>query len=216
MPTRIALIHATALATAPVTQAFAVHWPEAELMNILDETLSKDRAASDLTPALSERIECLANDARAGGADGILYTCSAFGPAIEAVAERLPIPVLGPNDAMLDAALDAGERIGLLATFEPTLPAIEAGLVARAAQRHVNVHPRPCFATGALEALAAGDEAGHNQLCAEAAMAISDCEVIALAQFSMTPASENVRSATTVTTLNGPESAVLRLRSVVG
>jgi len=216
MPTRIALIHATPLAMAPVTQAFATHWPAAELINVLDDTLSRDRATSDLTPALSDRIGCLADDALSAGADGILYTCSAFGPAIEAVAGRLRVPVLGPNDAMLDAALDAGERIGLLATFEPTLPAIETELRARARQRSKSVHPLPCLAAGALEALTVGDEAGHNRLCAGAAVEIGKCDVIALAQFSMTPASESVASAAAVKTLNGPESAVLRLRSIAG
>ena len=34
-PARIALVHASALAMAPVQQAFAHHWPEAQCMNLL-------------------------------------------------------------------------------------------------------------------------------------------------------------------------------------
>ena len=41
---RVALIHAVAVAMAPVEAAVRRHWPEAERMKLLDDTLSVDRA----------------------------------------------------------------------------------------------------------------------------------------------------------------------------
>ena len=42
---RIVLIHAVAVAVDPVAAAFADGWPEAELVNLLEDSLSRDRAA---------------------------------------------------------------------------------------------------------------------------------------------------------------------------
>ncbi len=132
---RIALIHAVQVAMPPVAQAFAHHWPEAELVNLLDGALSVDRErATDLTPAMTQRIDALADYAQSLGAAGILFTCSAFGPAIEATRTRRDLPVLKPNEAMFERALAQGPRLGLLATFAPSVALMEDELRAAAAR----------------------------------------------------------------------------------
>src|SRR6476620_7906610 len=114
MTKRIALIHAGEVSVEPVRAALSELWPEAEAVNLLDDSLMVDRArTADLTPAMSDRIAALAGYARGSGADGILFTCSAFGRAIEAVQRRAAWPVLKPNEAMFEEALATGLRIGL-------------------------------------------------------------------------------------------------------
>ena len=126
MSIRIALIHAVTVAVAPVETAFRELWPEADCANILDDSLSGDRERDGrLTAAMTGRIIALAEYGRATGAAAILFTCSAFGEAIEAAAAGLPIPVLKPNEAMFEAALNAGRRIGMLATFAPSVASME-------------------------------------------------------------------------------------------
>jgi len=126
MKTRIALIHAVTVAIDPVREAFLALWPEAECGNILDDSLSLDRERDGmLTAAMTQRILALAEYAAATGAAGILFTCSAFGEAIEAAAARAPIPVLKPNEAMFEAALAAGRCIGMLATFAPSVASMD-------------------------------------------------------------------------------------------
>src|SRR5476649_392157 len=127
-PPRIALIHALKHSPAPIEASFAALWPEPTLMNLLDDSLSADLARDGkLTPAMTDRFLALGRYAVSTGADAILFTCSAFGPCIEAVARELePMPVLKPSEAMVEQAVARGHRIGLLSTFPPTLRSMPA------------------------------------------------------------------------------------------
>jgi hypothetical protein len=115
-PTRIALIHALAHSIAPVNEEIARQWPQCTVMNLLDDSLSADlaRDGGGLDERMHERFLALAGYAVETGAQGILYTCSAFGPCIESVKRRYgALPVLAPNEAMIDDAVRAGRHIGL-------------------------------------------------------------------------------------------------------
>ncbi|HBK81124.1 MAG TPA: hypothetical protein DDZ83_15900 [Nitrospinae bacterium] len=121
----VAVIHATRAAVTPIEEAFDRLWPEADTISLLDESLSVDlEKAGELTPALMTRVGRLARFAKAGGADAILFSCSAFGEAIESARSSMEIPVLKLNEAMLEEALAAGSRIRLVATFEPSIRSI--------------------------------------------------------------------------------------------
>jgi hypothetical protein len=213
---RVALIHALKLSIVPIEQSFARLWPEAELANLLDDTLSADLARDGaLTPAMTDRFLTLARYAVSCGADGILFTCSAFGPCIDACAQALaPLPVLKPNEAMIEEAVaragPAG-RIGLLATFAPTLATMPAEFAAVAP----GVTVVSALAAEALAALNRGDAAVHDRLAAEAARSLESCDVVALAQFSLSSAASQVAAATARTVLTTPDSAVRKLRRLL-
>ena len=211
---RIALIHALAHSIRPINDAFAGCWPEAQLMNLLDDSLSADLARSGrgLDEAMHKRFETLGDYAVSTGADAILFTCSAFGSCIEAVARRhAGIPVLKPNEAMIEEACRQATRIGLLATFQPTLDSMPAEFPA-ATQVDCEL------AGGALDALNRGDTAAHDTAAVAAAERLRDrgCELIALAQFSLARAAGAVREATGLPVVTTVDSAVAKLRSRLG
>ncbi len=213
---RIALIHALNHSIAPIEASFARLWPEAQRANLLDDTLSSDLAQEGkLTPAMTKRFLDLARYARSCGADGILFTCSAFGPCIEACARELaPLPVLRPNEAMIEEAVSragAQGRIGLLATFAPTLATMPAEFAAIAP----DVTLVPALVSEALAALNRGDAAEHDRLAAEAARELEGCDVVALAQFSLSSAADRVATATGRAVLTTPDSAVRKLRRLL-
>ncbi|MDI3308558.1 MAG: aspartate/glutamate racemase family protein [Acetobacteraceae bacterium] len=207
---RIALIHALRHSPPPIEAAFARGWPKPVLMNLLDDSLSADLARDGaLTPRMTERFLTLSRYAAGTGADGILFTCSAFGPCIEAVARELaPMPVLKPNEAMIEEACAAGKRIGLLATFQPTLDSMPPEFPAG-----VTVVPK--LIEGGLAALDRGDLAEHDRLAAEAAKDLRDCDVIALAQFSLARAAPQVAAATGKPVFTTPDSAVRKLKRLL-
>ena len=213
---RIALIHAVRVAIPPVEEAFARHWPEATRMNLLDDSLSRDRTRDgELTAAMVRRFVALADYALATGASGILYTCSAFGPAIEAARDGKAVPVLKPNEAMFRDALGRGRRLGLLATFAPSVPSMEEELRAMARETARNVELRSVCVPEAMAALDAGDGARHDQLLGDAATQLADCDAVMLAQFSTARAQAAVAAVLACPVLTSPDSAVLWLRGAV-
>ena len=208
--TRIALIHALSHSVAPINEAFERDWPEAVRMNLLDDSLSADlaRGGKGLDEVMHERFQRLAQYAVDMGARGILFTCSAFGPCIEAVARRhAGLPVLKPNEAMIEEVAQGQGRLGLIATFAPTLASMPAefpqGTLLELA-----------LAEGALDALNAGDTQRHDALIAEQAAALRErgCTRLALAQFSMARARTVCEAASGLPVLTTVDSAVKALR----
>jgi len=210
---RIALIHALAHSIAPVNAELGRAWPGCVRMNLLDDSLSADLAASanGLDDAMTSRFVALADYVVGTGVRGILFTCSAFGPCIDAVARRFPdVPVLKPNEAMIADAVKAGRRIGLVASFAPTLASMPAEFPAE-------VTVVPLLAEGALDALTLGDHALHDTLVVQAARRAEKegCDVVALAQFSLARAAAAVEHAVRVPVLTTVGSAVRLLRERV-
>jgi hypothetical protein len=207
---RIALIHALRQSPPPIEEAFARLWPQAQLGNLMDDSLSADLARTGhLDEAMHERFLTLGRYARGTGADAILFTCSAFGSCIDRVREDLaPLVVHKPNQGMFAEAVARGGRIGLVVSFRPSLASLMAEFPAEA-------DVTPIYVPGALEALERGDGEEHDRLTAEAA-AKADVDLLALGQFSLARAADRVRQATGKPVLTTPESAVRELARALG
>ena len=213
---RIALIHALHHSVAPINDALARDWPQATRMNLIDDSLSVDLARSGrLDAAMHARFAALTDYAVGTGAQGILFTCSAFGPCIAAAARRhLGVPVFKPNEAMIadaEAAIAAnGGKIGLIASFGPTLQSMPSEF---SPTTPLDLE----FADGAMAALNCGDFAAHDAAVLQAAERLQarGCTLLALAQFSMARAAPGLRLARDLPVLTTVDSAVAALRARV-
>jgi aspartate/glutamate racemase len=215
-PPRIVLLHATPVAMEPVQRAFAARWPEADLVNLLDDGLSADRAREpDLSEAMIGRFVAFGSYGAGIGADGILVTCSAFGPAIDRLAAKVDVPVLKPNEAMVRAAIDKGLRIGMLATFAPAVATMVQEFEDVARQAGSAATLETIVVEDAMAQLRAGNAALHNDLVAAQASALAGCDAIVLAQFSTAQAAEKVRARVDMPVLAAPEAAVDLMKALI-
>jgi hypothetical protein len=211
---KIALIHATPLAMGPISNAFKVFAPDAETFHLLDDSLSKDHAkAKTLTKEMYARFEDLTQYALKTGAKGILFTCSAFGMAIDECARKHAVPILKPNEAMFEEALSMSHAplhlsVLLVATFEASIASMKEEFLALAKSKEIKVDFNGLFVPEAMSDLANGQALLHHQKIALALLSAPPCDVIMLAQFSMADAQNLCQSKTSIPILTSPTSAV--------
>ena len=216
MAARIVLLHATPIAMAPIQSAFAENWPDAEIVNLLDDGLTIDRAREDcLSEKMIERFVTFGKYGYDMGADGILVTCSAFGPAIDRLIKALPIPVLKPNEAMFRAAIAKGAKIGMLATFGPSVPTMTDEFDEFIAAGGKPASLRTVLVEKAIDLLRSGDADTHNRLVGERAPELEDCDAIMLAHFSTSRAAASVRAVVTKPVMTAPHAAVDLMKQMV-
>jgi Asp/Glu/hydantoin racemase len=213
---RIALVHAMPVAIDPVATVFRELWPQAQTTNLLEDSLAPDLAAAgSITPAIVERIVSLARYGERCGANAVLFTCSAFGTAIEAAKKEVRIPVLKPNEAMIEDALAAGSNLALLTTFEPSIPSLKRELEELATGRGIQLKLMTRTIPAAITALLQGQGDIHDRLIAAAAAEMGPCDALVLGQFSMARAATGIPAAVGRKVLTSPHSAVARLKQIL-
>jgi Asp/Glu/hydantoin racemase len=184
---RLGLVHTSATLVPVFAQLCKDKLPNVEVFNIADDSLVKGiREAGSLTAQISRRVAGYLESAELAGADYIMVTCSSIGPAVEAGAKLIGVPVLRVDQPMADQAVATAKKIGVVATLATTLEPT-ADLIRRRADKvgkKIELTSRLC--EGAFEALMSGDAATHDAKVAAALKELSkQVEVIVLAQASM-------------------------------
>jgi hypothetical protein len=207
---RIALIHARAESVEPARAALLGEMPDADVWSLLDDRLLEDaNSAGGLTPGLAARMRRLIDHAVAGGAQGILLTCSLYGPAAQRAAAELDIPVLAADEAAFDAVLGhTGKRI-----------AVVSGQPAPLADSVIRLREH-CSSTGTsvdlVPVLADGGGELADRITRAVDAAASDAQVVFLAQYSLSPAASAVQARLGREVVTGPALAAQRLRRLLG
>ena len=183
----LGLVHTSATLVPVFAQLCKEKLPGVNVFNIADDSLVKGIiAAGSLTPTIARRVANYLESAELAGADYIMVTCSSIGPAVEAAAKLICVPVLRVDQPMSDKAVITGKKIGVVATLRTTLEPT-ADLISRraaAAGKQIELTSRLC--EGAFEALMSGDAATHDAKVAATLKELSrQVDVIVLAQASM-------------------------------
>lgn len=214
---RIVLLHAYAPSIAPIAEAFRTGWPQAEAVNLLDEALYKDVAADGTVhPSLPGRLATLFRHCVASRAQGIVFTGSTFGPAVDQARSGIPVPVLKADEAMAEAAVAAGGRILVVCTAARAIPVIRGNVEAAMRAAGVEREIGDLWVPGAKEANDAGRAAEHDGMIAEAVGAnAADWDVILLGQISMVPAMRQIPAALAGRVMASPTASVVKMRALL-
>src|SRR5579859_3449089 len=160
---KLGLVHTSATLVPVFAQLGKAKLPDVEMFNIVDDSLVKGiMAAGRITPQISERVANYLKSAESAGADQILVTCSSIGPAVEAAAASIGVPVLRVDQPMADQAVRTGKRIGVLATLRTMLEPTADLIQRRADKAGKKIELRSQLCEGAFEALMSGDAAKHD------------------------------------------------------
>ncbi|MGC5076878.1 hypothetical protein [Agrococcus sp. DT81.2] len=216
-PTKIALISATPLAIAPAASAIDAAFPDSTVWNLLDDRLLADaQAEGGITEPLAARMDQLIAAALAGGADGVLLTCSQYGARAQLRdPETDGVAVLSADGPLFDEAVALRpSRVLLVASLESAAADSGDRLAAAFAEASASARISPLVVPSAAKPLAA--DALTEQLVTAVTSVEEPYDLIVLAQYSLAPAAAALAARFGVPVLDGPSAAARRLAAEIG
>jgi len=186
---KIALIHTSPAAIAPLMRFYNDAAPELEITNLLDDGLLRLLASGDHTTVERRLAEMLTVAVRTYGAELGMVTCSSVTKGmVERLSPLFDLPILKIDYPMARAAVgDGRQRIGIAATFQPTIAPTSQLISEAATESGAAIEIIQEVVPGAYDALLSGDEERHDQLLCEGVerLAARGVDVVVLAQISM-------------------------------
>jgi Asp/Glu/hydantoin racemase len=213
----VAMVHATPAAIAPAVAAFSERFPEAGLWHLLDDRLVTDaEAAGGLVAPLRRRMLSLIGHAISGGADGVLLTCSMYGPVARLAAQLWDRPVAGSDDAMHERVVaERPARVAVLGSLETAIADSTERLrrVMADAGRDQDIEVVGVLCPGAAAAAMAGDDQALLASLRSAAEPLAGkLDVLLLGQYSLTGVHAPLEAALGVPVWSPPHAAELLRR----
>ena len=188
----ITIIHTSLVSHVLLNELFAKYIPEAEIHNIVDDSLLKETTGNGaVTPGVINRL-CKYFDAAASlGSDLIFNQCSSVGEAASIAAKTVKVPVLRVDEAMAERAVELGKKIGVVATVFSTVAPSCNLVAAKAEAAGKKVEVVRYLVDGAMQILIDGGGSPearqkHNALVKQTVITCAEeCDVVVLAQGSM-------------------------------
>ena len=186
---KVYIVHTSLVSLRELNDLFAEIIPEAEVFNIVDDSLLHDvKQNGVINEKIVSRMCKYFEAAAQNGADLIFNQCSSVGEAADIAARLVEVPVLKIDEAMAERAAALGGKIAVIATVKSTM-APSCNLVrAKASNQGKDVVVREYLACGALDVLMKEkNREKHNAMVLEMVRkAEEECDVIVMAQGSMT------------------------------
>lgn len=215
---KLGIIHAALISTRAVQKYIDEILPGVEVVHFVDDTIQCTNFACEPGTIPQKNLLKFVQAALSQqdyGVDLILLACSTFNRAVEYARPFIETPMLQIDRPMMDLAVLAGKRIGLLATVPTTLPASGRLLqiAADEAGRTIEIKTRLC--TEAFQMLKSGHPEKHNDMLLDEIKKLStEVDAIVLAQVSMT-ALEPHLPPSNIPIYNSGRTAFNRIREIL-
>ncbi|MDD9651624.1 aspartate/glutamate racemase family protein [Klebsiella pasteurii] len=212
---KIAMLHTSSATLAMMQQLIADIMPEVEVMHLVEESMIKQvMKAGGVTPNIAARIADYVHIAEKADCDIFITACSSIGTAVEQCQFLTPLQLARIDSAMVEEAIEKGERIAVLATvattLKPTLDYVQRKLQESGKPRALT----PILMEEAFHALLAGEMDTHDRIVADGLkIAFSQADVVMLAQASMARVLQQL-PAPPVPVLTSPESGIRWLKAL--
>ena len=199
---RVTMIHALAESIQPVRLAFGEEFPEAEVINVLDEGLLID-FDDQLTPELRRRMSNIIGYCQDNKANAIGLACSVYAPVVDSAKDLVHVPLVSSYGPVMADAVAAGPRVGLIASVPATMRDSEYYLKLAAQEAGVAIEPHLCLAEDLIPVMRAEGQAGlERRLEEEVLKMASDVDVVLLTQFSFAAALAHLEKVSPVPVLS--------------
>ncbi len=212
---RVTMIHAIAESIPPVRLAFDEEFPEAEVINVLDESLLVD-FDDQLTPDLRRRITNIIGYCQDNKADAIGLACSVYAPVVESAKDLVHVPLVSSYGPVMADAVTAGPRIGLIASVASTMQDSKYYLHLAADEAGVEIEPQLCLAEDLITVMRAEGQSGLERRLEEEVLKIaSKVDVVLLTQFSFAAALAHLEKVSPIPVLSAPHSSARTLKKLL-
>ena len=185
---RVGVVHTFLYSVEDLKAQFREQLPEAEMINIIDDSLLEEALANGaVTPAIISRMCDYYQNLQELGCVCALNQCSSVGEASDIAGKTVSMPIFKIDRLMARKAAELGEKIAVIATACSTVEPSSRLVESEAARLGRRVQVDRCFVEGAYECLLkTGDKQKHNEMVvAKVEEAAKDHDVIVLAQGSM-------------------------------
>jgi hypothetical protein len=216
----IASVHATPASIPPLRADLADEFPAAQLWNLIDDRLGADADAlgGDLSPELRDRMLNLVRHGITGGADAVVIACSMYGDVRDVAEKLFTTPVFASDANMIaDIVNAAPRRIAVLASLQGAAADTTARLTGKLAAGNQAAEVVPVFCPGAAEAATNADiPALVEALAAGLDTVTAPFDVVCIAQYSLSPAADDLASKTGLAVASPTRSAARAIARRLG
>jgi aspartate/glutamate racemase len=185
MGRKVGMVHAGCFNVQLFNEVLSEIMPDVAVVHLVDEGLPIMTSAEQRGQVV-RRLKALSSFAEESGAEVVMLTCTAFGRLVDEVKESVSIPVLSVLEIMVEEAMNAGDRIGILGTHPAMLASAVQLIQEESTEQGRKTEVKTLLCPGAFDALRRNDMATHDRIVLEYANQLMDeVDVIVVPQPSM-------------------------------